>query len=219
MKPTDVPGVFKKNERIFTKNPTDCKGTKVYSEHLITEEGTEYRSWNPFRSKLAAAILKGTQVPLTPQMHLLYLGAATGTTVSHLSDILTSGTIYAIENSPVAMTSLLNVSDRRPNIVPLLEDANHPERYRLFVPPVDVLYQDISQRNQAEIFTRNATQYLKKEGTGFLMVKARSIDVALKPKQAYDLVCSQLKTSGFRILEMQELGPYEKDHAVLRVSW
>ena len=218
MKPTETTGVYKKNDRIFTENPVSCTGIKVYNEQLYTDDGKEYRSWNPFRSKLAAALLKGISVPLKPDAHLLYLGAATGTTVSHLADILTNGTIYAVENSPIAMSSLLKVSDQRPNIIPVLEDANHPERYNSFVPPVDLLYQDISQRNQAEIFFRNATRYLKKNGTGILMVKARSIDVSLKPRQAYDLVCSQLATYHLHVHGIKELGPYEKDHAIITIS-
>lgn len=219
MESTGILGVFRKNDKLFTQNPEPCTGIKVYSEHLVTENGKEFRSWNPFRSKLAAALLKGLTVRITPTDRILYLGAATGTTVSHISDIVTNGVVYAIENSPIAMTQLLSVSNLRRNIIPLLEDANHPERYRTFLPPVDMLYQDISQRNQADIFARNAAAFLKQNGMGLLMVKARSIDVALKPKQAYDLVCSQLTTSGFRILSMKELQPYEKDHAVIIAVW
>ena len=98
MERTGTPGVYKKNDKLFTKNQDACRGTKVYNEHLVTENGTEYRSWNPFRSKLAAALLKGLPLQLTPSASVLYLGAATGTTVSHLSDMLTDGTLYAIEN-------------------------------------------------------------------------------------------------------------------------
>ncbi len=55
------------------------------------EDGTkiEYRVWNPFRSKLAAAILGGVdQIYMPPGSKVLYLGAASGTTVSHVSDIV-----------------------------------------------------------------------------------------------------------------------------------
>jgi fibrillarin-like pre-rRNA processing protein len=218
MQPTDHPGIYKKNDKLFTRNPEGCKGIRVYNEQLVTEDGIEYRSWNPFRSKLAAALLKGLHLDIKPEYHLLYLGAATGTTVSHLSDILTEGTIYAVESSPIAATGLLKVSAARPNIIPLLADANHPERYQAVVPPVDLVYQDISQRNQADIFTRNIHTYLKPEGTGLIMVKARSIDVALKPKQAYDLVATFLKQKNLSIKKTLELTPFEKDHAALLIS-
>jgi fibrillarin-like pre-rRNA processing protein len=219
MNPTEIPGVYQRKDKLYTKNPDQCTGTKVYNEQLITDNDTEYRSWNPFRSKLAAAILKGLAITIQQDSQVLYLGAATGTTVSHLSDILTSGAIYAVETSPIAMSNLLNVSKTRPNIIPILANANHPERYNSIVPPVDLIYQDISQRNQADIFTRNITHYLKKQGTGIIMVKARSIDVALKPKQAYELVCTHLQTNKLRIKKPLELTPYEKDHAAILATF
>jgi len=215
MQPTEYPGIYKKNDRLFTVNPELCKGIKVYNEQLFTEDDKEYRSWNPYRSKLAAALLKGLICTIAPDASILYLGAATGTTVSHLSDIITRGTIYAVESSPVAIINLLKVSEKRQNIIPILSDANHPERYQHMVPAVDLIYQDISQRNQADIFTRNIQAYLKPNGTGLIMVKARSIDVALKPKQAYELVCSALQKQKFRIKKTVDLAPFEKDHAAI----
>jgi fibrillarin-like pre-rRNA processing protein len=215
MQSTEHLGIYKKNDKLFTQNPEACKGIKVYNEQLITEENREYRSWNPFRSKLAAALLKGLSIDIATDAQILYLGAATGTTVSHLSDIITKGTIYAIETSPVAVINLLKVSEQRSNIIPILSDANHPERYHSIVPSVDLVYQDISQRNQADIFTRNIQTYLKPKGSGLIMVKARSIDVALKPKQAYELVCSYLQKQKFTIKKTVDLSPFEKDHAAI----
>jgi fibrillarin-like pre-rRNA processing protein len=218
MQPTEHPGVYTKNERLFTQNLETCRGMRVYNEQLFTEDNHEYRSWNPFRSKLAAALLKGLSVPLQSDSKVLYLGAATGTTVSHISDILTDGTVYAVESSPIALTSLLNVSKQRLNIIPILADANHPERYQQFVPPVDLVYQDISQRNQADIFSRNIRVFLKPEGIALIMVKARSIDVALKPKQAYELVTTALKQQRFVVKKIVDLAPYEKDHAAILIT-
>jgi fibrillarin-like pre-rRNA processing protein len=218
MQPTEHPGIYKKNDRLFTVNPDVCKGIKVYNEQLFTEEEKEYRSWNPYRSKLAAALLKGITFDITPSTNILYLGAATGTTVSHLSDIVTDGIIYAVESSPIAIINLLKVAEKRQNIIPILSDANHPERYQHMVPAVDLVYQDISQRNQADIFTRNIRAFLKPNGTGLIMVKARSIDVALKPKQAYELVGSALQKQKFKIKKTVELGPFEKDHAAIIIT-
>jgi len=218
MQPTEHPGVYTKNERLFTLNPEICKGMRVYNEQLVTEDDHEYRSWNPFRSKLAAALLKGFSVPIHNDSKVLYLGAATGTTVSHLSDILTDGIVYAVETSPIALTGLLKVSKQRLNIIPILADANHPERYQQLVPPVDLIYQDISQRNQADILSRNIRAFLKPEGTALIMVKARSIDVALKPKQAYELVTTVLKEQRFVVKKIVDLAPYEKDHAAILIT-
>lgn len=218
MQPTEHPSIYKKNDRLFTVNPEGCRGIKVYNEQLFTEDDKEYRSWNPYRSKLAAALLKGLSLDLSADASILYLGAATGTTVSHLSDIVTKGIIYAVESSPVAIISLLKVAEKRQNIIPILSDANHPERYQHMVPAVDLVYQDISQRNQADIFTRNIRAYLKPNGTGLIMVKARSIDVALKPKQAYELVFSTLQKEKFRMKKTVELAPFEKDHAAISMN-
>jgi len=218
MQLTEHPGIYKRNDRLFTVNPDACRGLKVYNEQLITDDDKEYRSWNPYRSKLAAALLKGLSVNLSADAHVLYLGAATGTTVSHLSDMITSGVIYAVESSPVAIINLLKVAEKRQNIIPILSDANHPERYQQMVSSVDLVYQDISQRNQADIFTRNIQAYLKSDGTGLIMVKARSIDVALKPKQAYELVCGSLQQQKFRIKKMVDLSPFEKDHAAILMT-
>jgi len=218
MKKTESEGIFLEKNRLFTENPISCKGIKVYNEKLKTYKNKEFRSWNPYRSKLAAAILKGLNFSIKTDFKILYLGAATGTTVSHLSDVIKNGLIYSIESSPIAMHELLKVSEKRTNIIPILEDANHPDRYSIFVSQVDLVYQDISQRNQAEIFIANAKRYLKSTAMGLLMVKARSIDISIKPKQAYNNVCSKIENEGFKINEVIELSPYEKDHAAISIS-
>ena len=218
MKSTEISGVYKIKNKIFTENPKSCKCKKVYNERLLNYKGKEFRAWNPYRSKLAAAILNGLSIKIKSNSNVLYLGAATGTTVSHISDILKEGTIFSVENSPIAVKKLMNVSEKRKNIIPILEDAYHPDRYSLIVPIVDIIYQDISQRNQAEIFIENINIYLKKDGIGIIMVKARSIDVALEPKKAFNLVCSKLEKSGFKILNRLNLKPYEKDHEAIMIS-
>jgi len=216
MQPTDVEGVFKKQDKLFTINPDYCRGIGAYNEKIVTQDGIEYRSWNPYRSKLAAAMSKGLHnINIKPDSKILYLGAATGTTVSHISDIVKDGIVYAVENSPVAMKKLLQLCKERRNIIPILSDANHPDKYATVVPPVDFVYQDVSQRNQPEIFRKNIENYLKEKGQGILMVKARSIDVSLKPKKAYELVTNELKENGFKIDNLIDLSPYEKDHAAI----
>ena len=190
----------------------------MYNEKLVKYKGREFRSWNPYRSKLASAILNGLKIEIKPNSKILYLGAATGTTVSHVSDIVKEGVVYSVESSPVAVKNLIQLSEKRKNIIPILGDANHPDRYSSIVSTVDLIYQDISQRNQAEIFISNVARYLKRNGDGILMVKARSIDVSLKPKDAYDIVCSELKDNGLKIKEKVDLTPYEKDHVAIIVS-
>ncbi len=215
MKETQIKGIHKDKKQLFTENPSDLFGKKVYNEKIVKKNGKEYRSWNPYRSKLSALLLKKADFEIKPDFNILYLGAATGTTVSHLSDILTDGHIYAVENSAVSMKKLIKICDKRKNIIPIFEDAFHFERYQAIVPKVDFIYQDISQRNQSEIFIGNLKKYLKKGGSGILMVKARSIDVSLKPKKAYDLVIKKLEENNIEILGLVNLSPYEKDHAAI----
>jgi len=215
-----VDGIIKKKNRLFTVNLASCKGKTVYGERLKQEDGKELRSWNPYRSKLAAAIIKGYDITplITKDSSILYLGAATGTTVSHLSDIVTDGMIYAVEHSPIAAKKLIELAKQRKNIIPLYHDANHPERYSRFVPAVDFVYQDISQRNQADIFIRNIQQYLKKDKQAIIMIKARSIDVSLPPKKAYEQVEEELVNKDLQIHQKIMLLPFEKDHIAFTVS-
>jgi len=218
MKTAEKQGIFKEKNRVFTENLDSCKGLKVYNEKLVKHKGREFRSWNPYRSKLAAAILNGLNIEIKSNSKILYLGAATGTTVSHISDIVKDGSVYSVESSPVAVKKLIELSEKRKNIIPILGDANHPDRYSFLVPVVDLIYQDISQRNQAGIFISNIARYLKRSSNSILMVKARSIDVALKPNKAYNLVCSELENSGLKIKDKIDLKPYEKDHAAVIIS-
>jgi fibrillarin-like pre-rRNA processing protein len=219
MKPVNIDGVFEKNGRLFTQNLKGCKGIKVYNEKLITYKNKEFRSWTPYRSKLSAAILNGLKdINITSDSQILYLGAATGTTVSHISDIAKDGTVYAVERSPVAVKKLLQLSKKRQNVIPILSDANHPDRYSTIVPTVDIVYQDISQRNQPEIFIRNVMRYLKKNGQGIIMIKARSIDISMKPKQVYKLVIKDLEEHGLNIINLIDISRYEKDHTAIVIS-
>ena len=218
MKPSKITNVYQEKNKVFTENPKACKGIKVYNEKIIKLKNKEYRAWNPYRSKLGAAILKGLTFDIKPDTNILYLGAATGTTVSHFSDIINKGLVYAVESSPVSIKGLLNICEKRTNIIPILADANHPDRYSCMISSVDFIYQDISQRNQAEIFIENIKRYMKKNSYGILMVKARSIDVSLKPKKAYEKVAKELEKNNLKIKKMIDLAPYEKDHAAILVS-
>jgi len=219
MKKSEINSVYRKGNQIFTRNLEECKDLKVYNEKVVKQKGVEFRSWNPYRSKLAAAILNGLNLDFKSDYHVLYLGSATGTTVSHVSDITRDGCVFAVENSPVSMKKFLQVMERRINVIPILHDAFHPDRYSNIVSLVDLVYQDISQRNQAEIFIGNVNRFLKRDGRGVLMVKARSVDVSLKPDQVYDRVEEKLVDNGLRVLQRIDLGSYEKDHACFYVAF
>lgn len=219
MKQISISGVYRFKNKIFTENPSSCKGLKIYDEQLFFHNKKEFRSWNPYKSKFSAAIYKGLKkIRLSENSDILYLGAATGTTVSHLADIAKNGVVYAVEKSPFAVKKLLNLCNRRKNIIPIMSDANHPEKYNVIVPQVDFIYQDISQRNQDEIFIKNVKKYLKNDSQGIIMVKARSINVSLKPQQVYDNVIENLKFNKIKITDIIDLSNYEKDHAAIVIS-
>ena len=209
------PNIFKENKELYTLNLV--KGKSVYGEKLLNREGKEFRYWDPFHSKLCSAMLKGMKSPLKPNSSLLYLGAASGTTISHVSDILSQGFVYGIEFSKRVTRELYLVAEKRNNLTVILEDANHPEKYLPFVPAVDFVYQDIAQKNQFEIFLKNTNLYLKKGGYGFLALKARSMDVTQKPKKLFNEVRLKLEEH-FKLIDYKILKPFQVDHCFYLVK-
>jgi len=192
-------------------------GNQVYKEKLITKKRIEYRLWEPFRSKLAAAIMNGLEVfPFQNKSTVLYLGVSTGTTISHISDIVgPKGIIFGIEHtSRVARDFLDRVATYRKNIIPILQDARKPEEYFSMFGKVDVVYVDIAQPDQTEIAITNCKMYLKKNGYLFLVIKTRSIDVTKPPKQIINEEIQKIKEK-FDILQTIDLHPYDKDHAIV----
>src|SRR6266851_7962727 len=120
-------------------------GENVYGEEIAKVGDEEYRIWDPFRSKLAAAILKGLhKIPIRERSKVLYLGAASGTTVSHVSDIVgKKGQVYCVEFAQRSFRDLVNnVCRERSNTTPVFEDARFPVKYRNIVPEVEVVYSD-----------------------------------------------------------------------------
>lgn len=210
MRQTHLPGLFEDKGFLWTQNKVP--GQAVYGERLRKSMGAEFRHWNPHRSKLCALATKDSSTPwLDPKDDVLYLGASTGTTVSHVSD-LTSGLVYAVEFSPRSVRDLLWNVEPRKNVVPILEDAGRPERYAPYIArPVGALLQDVAQRHQVDIFLRNVP-FVKKGGLGFLFVKARSINVAQAPQAIYDEVGKRLLDAGLTILKQVDLEPFEQDH-------
>lgn len=209
--------VYLRNGQIATENMTP--GISVYGEPLINKDEAEYRLWNPKRSKLAAGLINGLKnLDLKSNNKVLYLGASTGTTVSHISDILTKGIIYAVEFSPVTGKKLVKLSRSRNNIAPIISDATKPYKYLNLVEKVDFIYCDVAQPTQSELFIKNMNLFLKENGTGLLMIKARSIDVVQKPKKIFKEEEKKIKEKGFKIMEKIKLEPYEKDHIGLLVE-
>jgi len=192
-------------------------GNQVYNEKLVQHKGSEYRIWNPFRSKLAAAIMNDLKnFPFNQKSDVLYLGVSTGTTISHISDIVNQGgTISGIEHaSRVARDFLDRVASHRKNIVPIIQDARRPEEFFSVYKKVDIVYVDIAQPDQTNIAIENCRLYLKSGGYLFLVIKTRSIDVVKDPKMVIKDEIKKLETL-FEIKQTIDLYPYDKDHAMV----
>ncbi|MFX1261369.1 MAG: fibrillarin-like rRNA/tRNA 2'-O-methyltransferase [Promethearchaeota archaeon] len=215
------PGVFQIVDKSKSSLATQSivAGQSVYGEKVLTIEGEgDFRLWNPRRSKLAAAIQKGvTEMPIQPGSRVLYLGAASGTTVSHCSDIVgDQGIVYAVEFSTRAARGLLQLAESRNNIVPIIEDARHPMKYApLIAGPINVVYQDIAQPNQAGILGNNIRVFCGFGAWGLIALKARSIDSTAPIDEIYSSEISVLDSQGLEVIENVNLEPLEKDHRFL----
>jgi fibrillarin-like pre-rRNA processing protein len=209
-------GVFSINGKLATENMV--KGAKAYSEELVTIDSKEYRLWNPYRSKLSAAIMNGLK-----EMHIkrgskvLYLGAATGTTASHVSDIVgPDGTVYCIELSDRNMRQLIKVCEKRKNMLPILADASDSSKYGEYIKSCDVIYQDVSSRDQSGILLENS-KFLKRGGFAYFIIKSQSVDVGRKPSEIFDQELSKV-SKAYELVEKVAIEPYDELHmfAVLR---
>ena len=202
-------------EKLATENLVI--GNQVYKEKLVKKKDIEYRLWDPFRSKLAASIMNGLEIfPITDKSNILYLGVSTGTTISHISDIVgPRGIIFGVEHSSrVARDFLDRVASHRPNIIPIIQDARQPKQYFSVYGKVDIVYVDIAQPDQTEIAIANCKLYLKTGGYLFLVIKTRSIDVTKNPKRVIEEEIKKIQRY-FEINQVIDLYPYDKDHAMV----
>lgn len=205
-------GVFLIDNKLATVNLTP--GYRVYSEELIKIKNVEYRIWDFWRSKPAAAIKKGLkEFTIKKGMKILYLGIASGTTSSHFSDIIgKEGIIYGVDIAERVLRELIVHAERRGNIIPILGDGRKPEEYEsIILERVDCLYVDVASPDQVAIIIRNAQKFLKHGGWIIIAIKSQSINVVKPPKQVYAECLEELEKH-FEVLDKVELDPYERDH-------
>jgi len=205
-------GIFLIDHQLATVNLTP--GQKVYGEELVKEKNIEYRIWDFWRSKPAAAIKNGLrEFPLKGGMKVLYLGIASGTTASHFSDIVDrEGIIYGVDISERVLRELIAHAEKRGNIIPFLGDSRKPEDYESVVmEKVDLVYEDVASPDQIQILIRNAQKFLQPDGVAMIAIKSQSIDVTKEPKQTYKECLEELENY-FEIIDKVELDPYEKAH-------
>jgi len=196
-------------------------GHSVYGERLFLEENTEYREWMHAKSKLAASMRRGIRLPeLQEGAHVLYLGASSGTTVSHVSDMVgPSGMVFAVEFAPRMARDLMRLVERRENIIPIVADARNPQEYTHLVHGVDFLFCDVAQPNQSELFLANAEAFLKSNGVGLIAIKTRSISQRENPKEVFRKQVSILENEGFQTLKTEDIHRFHRHHMVYFGRW
>ncbi len=208
-----------RSRRLATRNL--APGIDVYGEALVKDDGSEFRAWDAYRSKLAAAILRNlSSLPIKPGKLVLYLGSASGTTASHVSDIVgEQGRVYCVEFAQRSMRELIDtLCQHRPNVYPILADARLPEKYKPLVSSVDVVYSDVAQPEQARILADNADLFLKPKGSALIAIKSRSVDVTMEPADVFKQEIDVLRKKNFDVIQTVRLEPYEKDHALVLVT-
>ncbi|MCQ2069949.1 MAG: fibrillarin-like rRNA/tRNA 2'-O-methyltransferase [archaeon] len=207
--------VFSERRSIYTLSA--APGHRTYGEKTPVVDGKEYREWNPRRSKLAAYIVNGgTTMPIHRDSKVLYLGASSGTTPSHVSDIVSEGKVFCVEFAPRMFRELVNNSSPRPNMMPILGDATKPSEYAFMVDKVDIVYEDVAQKGQADILVDNMEMFGARYG--MVAVKARSEDVTEAPKAIFRKAEARLKERGCRILDARSLEPFEDSHEMIVVE-
>lgn len=195
-------------KRVSVDSPAPANGTNEGEAPTSTK--TEYRVWNPFRSKLAAGILGGLDdIFIKPGASVLYLGAASGTSVSHVADIVgPEGRVYAVEFSHRSGRDLITMATHRTNVIPIIEDARHPLRYRMLVGMVDVIFADVAQPDQARIVGLNAHLFLKVDGGVVVSIKANCIDSTAKPEVVFANEVKKMREERIKPKEQLTLGEW-----------
>jgi fibrillarin-like pre-rRNA processing protein len=204
--------VFSEKNKLYTLSSSP--GTRIYGEKIVKMSDQEYREWNPRKSKLAAYIRSGGEFfPIRRDSKILYLGASSGTTASHMSDIASEGRIYCVEFAPRMFRDLVKTCFARENMFPILGDATNPEEYQFAVGPLDMIYADVAQKRQADIIADNMDFF--RTDFGMAAIKARSEDVTANPAGIYRASVKRLEERGYKVVDSRELEPFENAHCML----
>lgn len=181
------------------------RGAPAYGEPVV--DG--WRRWSVDRSKVAGMLERSMPLEVGPDSRVLYLGAASGTTVSHVADVVAH--TYAVEFAARPARDLLDVARERDSLYPLLADARQPTQYAHVVESdLELVIQDVATRGQAAVALANR-QFLADDGQLALAIKARSEDVAREPEDVFESVLEELET-GYEIVETAHLEPHHVDH-------
>ncbi|CAA3015282.1 mediator of RNA polymerase II transcription subunit 36a-like [Olea europaea subsp. europaea] len=99
------------------------------------------------------------------------------------------------------------------NVIPIIEDARHPAKYRMLVGMVDVIFSDVAQPDQARILELNASYLLKARGHFMISIKANCIDSTVPAEAVFAQEVQKLQAEQFKPTEQVTLEPFVRDHA------
>jgi len=190
---------------------------EVYNEKLIEINGKQYNLWNPYTSKLAAAIVNGMEVfPILKKTNVLYLDTTIEKTLSHISDIIgVSGKIFVVKDVIKNSKNFLEkVRNNRANIFSITRKNGVPEKFSPSIKMVNVVYVDIAQQNETEVAIQNCKNYLRNGGFLMLVVPTKKIDFVDNPSRQ-NLEEMQKLQSSFEIIQQVNLTDFFKEHSMI----
>ena len=206
----------KNKKKLATLNNADVN--KIYNEKLIEMDGKQYNIWNPYTSKLAAAIVNGMEIfPILKKTQILYFDTTVDKTLNHISDIIgVNGRIFVvrdiIENSK---KFLEDDSNNRTNVVSITQEKKSiPAKFVPNIETVNVVYVDIAQNNETDVAIQNCKNYLINGGFLMLVVPTRKIDFANNPDRQ-NLEERQKLQSSFEIIQQINLTDFFKEHSMI----
>ena len=123
--------------------------------------------------------------------------------------------MYAVEFSHRSGRDLINMAKKRTNVIPIIEDARHPHKYRMLVGMVDVVFADVAQPDQTRIVALNSHSFLKNGGHFMISIKASCIDSTAEPAAVFAAEVEKMKGEKMKPQEQLTLEPYERDHALV----
>ena len=221
-------------EQLATKNIVE--GTKTHKEKIVIVNDEEFLEWNPYKSKLAAAIRNGLQIlPIIKNSKVVCINLLEESTMLHISNIVGSGgSVFVIDVNKNKKSFLNKLVDTHKNIIPIYDAADELSFSSSITGKVDALYVDLPESEQIEQIVEKYGSLLKNEG--FLMLVTKKDDAILEndiagwmaeQRAGFDKIreiTTKLK-SQFEIIQEINLGvnyvmePYHRLHAFILAQY
>lgn len=217
-----LPRLATDGREFYTKHAGD--GRPAFGESVVSgPDGHAWRHFDPRRSKTAATLRSGglgeDLLAVLSGAPLLYLGAASGSSLSHLADIVAPEPAFGVEVAARSFADLLDNLRGWPNVFPVHADARRPERYAALVGRAGTIVQDVAAPDQVEILAANAGAFLPKGAPLLLFLKARSVDSTADPGEVFGATRERLPVAGFEVREQRSLEPFDRDHRAYLLRW